>query len=51
MLLGIFLLDRRRKEIVLCIVINHGFSQDFVIAVSFCRRKMIIHESRDLIHI
>ena len=37
MLLGIFLLDRRRKEIVLCLIINHGFSQDFVIAVSFCR--------------
>ena len=51
MLLGILLLDRRRKKVILRVIIDHRLSQDLVLFISFCRGEMVIHERGDLIHI
>ena len=51
MLLGIFFLLRRRKQVVLGIVVDHGFCQDLVILVALGCLKLPIHKCCNLIHI
>ena len=52
MLLGIFLLDGRRKQIILGIIVDHGLGQYLVlIRVSGCIFQPGIHKRGHLIHI
>ena len=50
-LLGVFLLHRRRKEIVLGVVVDHGLCQDLVLAVPAGGAELALHECRDLVHV
>ena len=51
MLSGVFLFLRRWQEIVLRIVVDHGLGQDLVVIVTLGRRKLLVHEGSNLIHI
>ena len=52
MFLRIFLLHRRRKQIVFCIIVDHGLGQDAVLGLrAYCRTQLAVHKSQHLIHI
>ena len=51
MFFGIFLLDRRREQIVLRIVVDHGLSQDLVLRVALGALEMLLHKCGHLVHI
>ena len=51
MFFAVFLLDRRWKQIVFCIVVNHGFGQNLVIGMTLGSCKLGIHEGCNLIHV
>ena len=51
MLFGIFLFHRGRKQIVLGVIVDHGFGQDLVLLVPFGPFQLFLHKSGDLIHI
>ena len=50
-LFRIFFLHRRGKKIIFCIIINHGFCENFIIILPFTRSQMFVHKSRNLIHV
>ena len=52
MLPGIFLSDRRRQQIILCIIVDHCLCHNLVITwISGRIAKIFIHKSRHLIHV
>ena len=51
MLLGIFLLFRRRKKVIFGVIIDHGFCQNLVVVRALAGSKTGIHKCRDLIHV
>ena len=51
MLPGIALLFRRGKELVLCVIVDHGLGQDFVIIMTLGGSEIIFHKGCDLIHV
>ena len=51
MLPGIPLFFRRGKELVLCVIVDHGLGQDLVIIMTFGGSEIIFHKGRDLIHV
>ena len=52
MLFGIFLLHRRRQQIILRIIIDHGLGQDAVFGLGpHCGTQLTIHKGQYLIHI
>ena len=51
MFFTVFLLDRRWKQIVFCIVVNHGFGQNLVIGMTLGSCKLGIHEGCNLVHV
>ena len=52
MLLTVLLFFRRRQQIVLGIIVNHGLGQNLVITgISGGCTKSFVHKSGDLVHI
>ena len=51
MLPGIPLFFRRGKELVLCVIVDHGLGQDLVIIMTLGGSEIIFHKGRDLIHV
>ena len=50
-LLGIFLLVRRRKEVVLGVVVDHGLGQDLVLRVTLGLCQPLVHKCGQLVHV
>ena len=51
MIPGILLLLRRREQVVLCIIINHGLRKQLILRVTLGGFQMLVHEGCHLIHI
>ena len=51
MLPGIPLFFRRGKELVLCVIVDHGLGQDLVIIMTLGGSEIIFHKGCDLIHV
>ena len=48
---GILLLDRRRQQMVLGIVVDHRLSENLVTFITSGRGQLSVHKSSNLIHI
>lgn len=47
----IFLFDRRREQLVFCIVVDHCFCQNLIGLETARRSELCVHKGRDLVHI
>ena len=51
MLFGILLFIGRRQQVVLGIVVDHGFRQHLIFGIAFRILQMFIHKCRNLVHV
>ena len=51
MLFGVFLFQWRRKQIIFCIIVDHGFRKNFILRIALGGSQLSIHKGGYLIHI